>query len=122
VCPGRHVPRLPLHSSPARGSHFESEQAVRAETRVELSSSHNPSRRGQPVTFTAVIKSKSGGTPTGTVTFTDFSAVLANVTLSGGQATFTISFQRRGPHIIRAIYRGSSVDRRSFAVLAQRVR
>jgi hypothetical protein len=100
----------------------ELKQAVRAETRVELSSSHNPSRRGQPVTFTAVIKSKSGGTPTGTVTFTDFSAVLANVTLSGGQATFTISFQRRGPHIIRAIYRGSSVDRRSFAVLAQRVR
>ena len=97
-------------------------QTVRAETRIKLTSSHNPSHRGQPVTFTAVIRANSGATPTGTVTFREFSRLLATVALSGGEARFTISFQRRGPHLIRADYSGDSIDQRSFAMLGQRVR
>ena len=97
-------------------------QTVRAETRVRLTSSRNPSRRGQAVTFTAVVVSSSGATPTGKVRFRDFSALLGTVELDGGQASITISPRRRGPHIIWADYSGSSTDIRSSAALAQRVR
>jgi hypothetical protein len=98
------------------------QQAVRADTRTRLTSSRNPSKRGQPVTFTAVVIANSGGTPVGTVTFKDFSTTLKKVQLSGGQATFTTSHLLKGAHVIHAKYSGSSTDERSSAVLAQRVR
>jgi hypothetical protein len=98
------------------------QQAIRSDTRTRLSSSRNPSTSGQPVTFTAVVIANSGGTPAGTVTFKDFSTTLATVQLSGGQATFMTSQLSRGSHVIHAEYSGSSTDRRSSTVLAQRVR
>jgi hypothetical protein len=100
----------------------ELDQIIRAETRTELSSSHNPSRRGQPVTFTARVAPDSGGTPTGKITFRDFHSVLATVELSGAQAVFSTSRLRRGHHVIRADYGGSPTDGRSFATVAQRVK
>lgn len=97
-------------------------QAVRADTRTKLTSSHNPSRRGQSVTFVAVVVARSGATPAGTVVFKDFSDTLATVELDGGQATFMTSRLRKGSHLIRAIYKGSTTDQPSFTILAQRVK
>ncbi len=100
----------------------ELDQAVRGNTRTRLTSSLNPSHRGQSVTFTAAVMANSGATPTGKVTFRDFSTVLATIVMNGGQASFTISLQRRGPHLIRADYSGSPTDHRSFAFFAQIVK
>ncbi len=100
----------------------ELKQAIKADTRTRLTSSKNPSRHRHPVTFTAAVSANSGDTPTGTVTFRDFSTIVGTAQLSGGQATFTTSRLRRGPHLIRATYGGSPTDRRSSALLAQRVK
>jgi hypothetical protein len=98
------------------------QQVIRSKTRIKLTSSRNPSKHGQPVTFTAIVIAKSGGTPDGTVTFKDSSRVLGTVQLSSGQAVITITLRRRGPHLMYANYRGSSIFRRSSAFLAQRVK
>ena len=100
----------------------ELDQVIQAETRTKLRSSHNPSRRGQAVTFTTVVVANSGETPTGRITFSDFSTMLATVQLSGGQATFTTSRLRKGHHVIRADYGGSSTDERSSTTFQQRVK
>jgi large repetitive protein len=64
-----------------------------APTTTAVTSTHNPSRSGQSVTFTATISARAG-TPTGTVTFffvrSDGTRTrLATQTLSGGSATAT---------------------------------
>jgi hypothetical protein len=61
-----------------------------ASTFTRLGSTNNPSNYGQPVTFIAdVLWESSVGTPTGTVTFTDGTNVLGNVSLdSNGRAAF----------------------------------
>jgi hypothetical protein len=100
----------------------ELEQAVRAETHTRLTSSRNPSKKGQPVTFTAVVFPNDGGTPRGTVTFKDFSKVFARIQLRTGRASFTISRLREGRHVIRAEYSGSSTDGCSFAIFEQKVK
>jgi hypothetical protein len=100
----------------------ELDQTIRADTRTRLTSSHNPSRRGQAVTFTAAVVACSGETPTGKVTFRNSFTVLATVELSGGQAALTTSRLRKGWYLIRADYGGSTTDHRSFAILAQRVK
>ena len=60
-------------------------------TLTRLGSTNNPSNYGQPVTFiAAVLWESSVGTPTGTITFTDGTKVLGNVSLdSNGRAAFT---------------------------------
>ena len=100
----------------------ELDQAVRGNTRTRLTSSLNPSHRGQSVTFTAAVMANSGATPTGKITFRDFATVLATIQITGGQASFTVSLLRRGPHLIRADYSGSPTDHRSFAIFAQIVK
>jgi len=78
-----------------------------------LLSSQNPSTFGQSVTFTATV-SGSGGTPTGSVTFTDTTAgqTLGSGTLvvgaGGAQATFTTATLAVGSHTIQASYGGDS--------------
>jgi hypothetical protein len=76
-------------------------------TGTTLSSSENPSPFGQPVIFTASVRS-AGGTPTGTVAFMDGSLTLSTVALSGGSASLTVSSLRVGPHIITAAYIGNA--------------
>jgi hypothetical protein len=97
-------------------------QAIKVETRVNLSSSSNPSRPGHAVTFTAVVQANSGETPTGTVTFKDSFGVLGRVTLSGGHASFTTSHPHRGTHVVRAEYSGSSIDECSSDSIRQHVK
>jgi hypothetical protein len=53
--------------------------------------------------------SVSAGEPSGTVTFLDGATVLRSFTLSGGQATFTLSTLSVGTHRITARYNGSAV-------------
>jgi hypothetical protein len=73
-----------------------------------ISSSQNPSSRGNVVTFTAVV-SGPGGTPTGMVTFIDGGATdLAAVPLIGGVATFSTGTLNAGTHVITASYPGDA--------------
>jgi hypothetical protein len=76
-----------------------------------VTSSLNPSRKGQTVTFTAMVIANAPGTaiPTGSVTFKDGTKTLSTKTLnSSGQATFSTSSLVRGSHSITVVYGGSS--------------
>jgi len=74
-----------------------------------LTSSANPIKRRQAVTFTATVSpvAPATATPTGTVTFRDGTTVLATVTLVGGRASFTTTRLEAGTHPITATYSGS---------------
>ncbi|MBI3967905.1 MAG: Ig-like domain repeat protein [Chloroflexi bacterium] len=77
-------------------------------TTTGLTSSLNPSRFGDTVTFTATVAS-TAGTPTGSVTFKDGSSTLGTGTLNGsGVATLRTSALTIGTHSITADYGGSS--------------
>lgn len=83
-------------------------QVVSARTTptVAVSSSANPSRAGDAVTFTATVAS-SAGTPTGQVTFRDGTTPISPaVTLSNGSARFTTSALSAGSHTISVSYGG----------------
>jgi len=76
-------------------------------TATTLTSSLNPSAAGQAVTLTATVTAISG-TPTGTVTFYDGTAVLGTGSLSSGKATYTTSSLPVGSNSITAVYSGTS--------------
>jgi large repetitive protein len=77
-----------------------------SQTRVVTSGS--PSLLGQPVTFTATVSSSGGGNVplSGTVTFTDSAAVLANntVNLNNGSAQYTANALVQGLNTITATF------------------
>ena len=74
---------------------------------VELSSSSNPSKLGQSVTFTAKASSVFGLPPNGEkVTFGAGKTALGTATLTGGTATFSTSALKAGNHNIIATYDG----------------
>jgi len=81
-------------------------QIINATTTTSLSSSVNPSTRGQTVTFTATVTA-SAGTPTGTVTFRNGSSSLGSVRLNlSGQASLSTAGLSRGTHTITSTYVG----------------
>jgi Bacterial Ig-like domain (group 3) len=85
--------------------------ALGRQTKVYFSnvSSLNPAGLGQSVTFSTNISSAtSGPVPTGTITYEDGSTVLAAVSLTNGQATYTTSSLSLGNHFITAAYSGDS--------------
>ena len=70
-----------------------------------------PSVYGQSVTFTATVSANlpGSGTPTGTVAFTDGTAVLGTATLdASGHAAITTSVLTAGQHAISASYDGDA--------------
>jgi probable HAF family extracellular repeat protein len=74
-----------------------------------FTSSVNPSKLGQPVTFTATISSIAGPPPDGeTVQFVVSGKILGTATLSGGVAKFTTSAIPVGPHAVVANYSGDA--------------
>ncbi|WP_246801360.1 IPT/TIG domain-containing protein [Bradyrhizobium genosp. L] len=75
-------------------------------TQTTLASSQNPSSSGQSVTFTATVTS-AGGTPTGTVTFSDNGTPIGSATLAAGTASFATSSLAVGSHPITASYSGN---------------
>src|SRR5262249_32136542 len=92
--------------------------------KVTTTSSVNPSRLGQSVTFTATVAPTFSfiGTPTGTITFKDGTTTLGKVTLAGGQASLTTSSLSLGKHKITAIYSGdANFNPNQAAALRQRV-
>jgi uncharacterized protein (TIGR03437 family) len=72
---------------------------------ISLTSSTNPSIYDQSVSLTATVSSPAGGTPSGTVTFFDGSA-LATRPLTNGETVLTTSFNISGPHWLTAAYNG----------------
>jgi hypothetical protein len=80
-----------------------------AATSTGVTSSVNPSRYGQAVTFTATVTSPAG-VPVGTVTFKDGAITLGSGTLNGsGQATFATTALSAGVHSITAEYAGNGI-------------
>jgi sugar lactone lactonase YvrE len=90
-------------------------------TTTMLGSSGDPTDFGQSVTFTATVTS-AGGTPTGTMIFSDGTTSLGSSTLSAaGVATLTTSALGAGNHVITAIYAGNANFVGSEATLTQTV-
>ena len=89
----------------------------------KLTSSLNPSKLNQPVTFTATLKASvkgsPGGTPTGNVTFMDGSVMLGKVALAGGKASFVTSTLSVGTHKITALNSGDTNFNGNSAKLKQ---
>jgi len=71
-----------------------------------LTSSPNPSASGQSVTLTATVSGQFGGTPTGTVTFSNGTTSLGSASLSGAQAVLTTTALPAGSDAITAAYGG----------------
>jgi len=93
-------------------------------TTTGLTSSANPSTSGQSVTFTATVAGVDINTPlpTGSVTFLSGSTSLGTGTLSGAQATFSISTLAAGADPITAQYTGDmNYAGSTSAVLTQTV-
>lgn len=98
------------------------QSSVGIPTTTSLSSSPNPSRAGQAVTFSAVVSSSSGVPPDGeAVTFFDGDSQLGAGSLSGGLATFTTSTLTAGTHAITATYGGDASFGASSTSLIQTV-
>jgi hypothetical protein len=83
-----------------------------------LTSSLNPSRVGQGVTFAATITSPTV-TPRGPVTFEVGRTVSGTVQLSGGKATFTTSSLPAGSTVVKVTFSGSSDIKGSSASVTQ---
>jgi predicted NUDIX family NTP pyrophosphohydrolase len=95
-----------------------------AATRIGLQSAPNPSKKGQAVVFTAVVKTALKGkkSPTGTVTFKDGSKKLGAAKLLNGTAKFTTKKLDAGKHKITAAYSGDgNFNPNQSPVLLQKV-
>jgi hypothetical protein len=103
------------------GLNFCVPQVNKATTTTTLASSLNPSKVGQPVTFTATVTPQFSGTVTGNVTFYDGTTAPKTVALSVGVAKFTTSTLTSGTHTITATYNGSTSFIGSSASLTQTV-
>lgn len=68
----------------------------------------SPPAPGTPATLTATVTC-SGGTPTGTVTFSNGGTVLETVPVSGGGATMPITVPTIGALSVVATYTGDAV-------------
>jgi hypothetical protein len=92
-------------------------------TTTILQSDINPSVLGQTVTFTAVVASTNpfNVVPTGTVTFSDGSAVLGTGTLTAGTATFATSALTVGTHNITVAYAGTTTISGSTSTILPQV-
>ena len=78
---------------------------------VTLTSSRNPSKAGESVTFTALVAALPNvSTPAGTVTFRNYGSTLGSAALDGaGKATLATSTLPVGVHAITASYAGNSL-------------
>jgi hypothetical protein len=78
-------------------------------TTTAVTTSVNPSRFGQSITFTVTVGpvAPGTGTPTGSVTFQDGSNPIGTANLSAGAATLATSSLPAGSHSISAVYAGA---------------
>jgi len=130
LAPGRHAIIASFAGDPlsAPSASTPSIQTVTiATTSTTLVSSANPAFTGTPLTLSATVTG-NGGTPTGSVNFSDGATVLATVplatsgTASSGTASFTVSTLLPGIHQLTAAYSGDTYDGASLsAALAQQI-
>jgi hypothetical protein len=78
---------------------------TQASSSISLTTSATNVPLSGQVTFTATVASATSGTPTGSVTFSDGTVVLATVALTNNTATSTQTLAM-GTHIITAVYSG----------------
>jgi Bacterial Ig-like domain (group 3)/FG-GAP-like repeat len=91
-------------------------------TTTALTSSDNPARVKERITYTATVTSQFGGAVTGTVVFEDGGVTIATVALSGNQAAFTTSYAVAGIHVITASYSGDGNNGASMSsVLSEQI-
>lgn len=91
-----------------RGSTAETVLTVtKLDTTTSFTTSANPARVGEAITFRATVTAVPGQTPVGIVTFLDGEAVLGTATLSDGKASLTTSALSAGSHVIRVRYEGA---------------
>src|SRR5262249_30966324 len=97
-----------------------SQTVVKASTTTVLTSSRNPSNRGQAVTFTASV---SPSIATGSVRFFDGGILLGSGSVTSGTAALTTSTLSVGSHSITAQYSGdTNYNASTSAVLTETVR
>src|SRR5262249_39546251 len=109
------------------GSSDSLTQRVTGTTVEALTSSANPATYGDTVTFTATVSSPAGGTPTGTVTFTDDDGTTlgtASLSVVNGQnqATLSPSSWAARRHVITADYGGDDTYWGTSTSLSQLVK
>jgi hypothetical protein len=90
-------------------------------TQTVLTSSHNPSIRGQRVTFTATVTAR-GVTPSGSVRIMNGTQTLGTVRLRAGVAQLSTADLPVGAHAIKAFYLRNGNFDGSDGALRQRVR
>ncbi len=78
-----------------------------ASTTTALTSSVNPSKFNEPVTFTATVTPSHGGNATGTVTFLHGATVLGTGALAGNVAKLTVTNLGIGTSHVDATYAGN---------------
>jgi Bacterial Ig-like domain (group 3) len=94
-------------------------------TKTSVTSSKNPAKHNQLVTFTSTVVARAPGTgtPTGTVTFKDGTTTLGSGSLSSGKATYSTSTLSSGTHQVTVVYGGNaSFLTSTSAVLVQTVK
>ncbi len=103
--------------NPSSGNYLTSTSAIvnqtvkASSTKTTLTSSLNPSKLGQGVTFTATVTATTGSVPTGTVTFYNGTSQINVATLnSSGVASIITASLALGTHSITAVYNGSTDD------------
>ncbi|HQR66975.1 MAG TPA: Ig-like domain repeat protein, partial [Thermoanaerobaculia bacterium] len=84
-----------------------SQGVQKADSATVVAAAPNPSTFRQSVTFTATV-SGPGGTPSGTVTFTEGATTIGTGTLAGGVATISTASLSVATHSITASYSGDS--------------
>jgi Bacterial Ig-like domain (group 3)/FG-GAP-like repeat/FG-GAP repeat len=85
------------------------ETIAKAGTTTTLTSSFNPSGRGEAVTFAATVRSTTSVLSTGAVTFKDGTLPLGTIPLnSKAAAFFTTSSLSIGQHLLTAVFSGNS--------------
>jgi len=105
-------------NNPGSTSAVLNQTVMQTTSSATLTSSPNPSKTGEAVTFTAKISSPTI-TPTGPVIFTTGKTTLGTVQLSGGKATFSTSSLPAGSNVIKVTYNGNSNIARSSAAVTQ---
>src|SRR5205085_2540161 len=74
-------------------------------TTTTLTAAPNPSKAGQPITFTATVTS-ANGQPSGNLRLKEGDLLIGDLDLTNGQAVFTVSDLFLGQHSIQAVYDG----------------
>lgn len=93
---------------------------VLAPSRTAVTTSQSPSPAGQPVTFTATIRSAYGAISDGeTVTFYADGVVIGTGVTAGATSTFTTSSLTVGKHVVKAAYPGDTLFESSSGKVKQ---